>query len=428
MRVTNLEHHHAALRESMGADRRVAVVHDWLVTRAGAEQVLEQILLLFPGADVFTLVDLLPPGERAFLHGATVQTSFIQKLPILRQRHRALLPLMPLAIEQFDVSGYDLVISSSHAVAKGVITGPRQLHLCYCHSPIRYAWDLQHEYLREAGLAGASGWPARWLLHRIRMWDARTANGVDRFAANSRFIAQRVRKVYRRNARVVHPPVDIAAFTPGARREDFYLAASRFVPYKRMALIVDAFQAMPDRELVVIGDGPEFDRVRRRAAPNVRMLGWQPSDVLRDHMRRARAFVFAAEEDFGITPVEAQACGTPVIAYGSGGALDTMRDGVTGVLFGEQSVAAIVAAVERFERDESRYSPIAIRANAERFSVEQFRERFTRFVTDAWSARAGPRRGRSGASANARAPRPVAGRTAGFVASPAARHVSSSGS
>ena len=429
MRATGEATPGAALAAHLGPDCRVAVVHDWLVTYAGAERVLEQILLLFPRADVFTLVDLLQPEERGFLHGARVRTSFLDRLPLLRQRYRLLLPLMPLAIEQMDVSAYDLVISSSHAIAKGIITGPRQLHLCYCHSPIRYAWDLQHEYLREAGLEGPAGWPARWLLHRIRMWDARTANGVDRFAANSRFVAQRVRKVYRRRARVIHPPVDIAAFTPGTRHEGFYLAASRFVPYKRMALIVDAFRSLPDRRLVVIGDGPEFEKVRKRAGPNVALLGWQPADVLRDHMRRARAFVFAAEEDFGIAPVEAQACGTPVIAYGRGGALDTMIDRVTGVLFHEQSGAAIASAVERFEREEARLSRAAIRANAERFSVERFRTRFARFVMDAWDAHTGARRERSTAESGARdAQRGLTVRTAGFAAPPAARRISSSGS
>jgi len=365
---------------------RVAVVHDWLVTRAGAERVLEQILVLFPQAEVFTIVDLLDERERAFLHGATVHTSFLDRLPgWLRRRHRSLLPLMPLAVEQFDLSGFDLVISSSHAVAKGVITGPQQLHISYCHSPIRYAWDLQHEYLRQSGLKGVRSFLARAALHYIRNWDTRTANGVDVFVANSRFIAQRVYKVYRRQASVIHPPVDVDAFSPGAERDDYYLAASRLVPYKRVPLIVEAFAGMLERRLVVIGDGPDMRRVREAAGPNVEVLGWQPDDVLRDHMRRARAFVFAAEEDFGILPVEAQACGTPVIAYGAGGALETVVDGVTGVHFDRQTVTGVADAVRRFERIETTLSAAGIRRNAERFAAATFRERFRGFVSAEWS-------------------------------------------
>jgi glycosyltransferase involved in cell wall biosynthesis len=374
-------------------DLRIAIVHDWLVTYAGAERVLEQLLVLFPHADVFTIVDLLPDGDRDFLNGARVNTSFIQRLPLVRNRHRAMLPLMPLAVEQFDVSDYDLVISSSHAVAKGVITGPGQLHIGYCHSPMRYAWDLQHQYLRESGARGLKGWLARWFLHRMRIWDARTGNGVDSFVANSRFIARRIRKVYGRRARVIHPPVDVAGFTPGERRDDFFLAASRMVPYKRLALVVEAFAAMPDRRLVVIGDGPEMKRVRAVAGPNVELAGWQPTPVLRDAMQKARAFVFAAEEDFGIMPVEAQACGTPVVAYGSGGVIDTVRDGETGLFFHQQSVPALIDAIRRFDRIADSLCVRTIRANAERFSAEHFRDAFTRHVAARWARSS---RGRAG--------------------------------
>lgn len=365
---------------------RVAVVHDWLVTFAGAERVLEQILALFPQAEVFTTVDLLDETQRGFLGGARVHTSFLDRLPgWLRRRHRGLLPLMPLAVEQFDLSGFDLVISSSHAVAKGVITGPHQLHISYCHSPIRYAWDLQHEYLRQSGLTGLRSALARAMLHYVRNWDSRTANGVDSFIANSRFIARRVHKIYRRKATIIHPPVDVDRFSPGTGRDDFYLAASRLVPYKRIPLIVEAFAGLPDRRLVVIGDGPELRRACAAAGPNVEILGYQPDPVLLDHLQRARAFVFAAEEDFGILPVEAQACGTPVIAYGAGGALDTVVDGVTGVLFDRQTVASITRAVARFERQEASFSPAVIRRNAERFSAATFRDRFHAFVAGEWS-------------------------------------------
>ncbi len=301
--------------------KRIAVVHDWLVTYAGAERVLEQILRCYPEADLFSLVDFLPEGGRGFILDKPVTTSFVQGLPFARKKYRAYLPFMPLAVEQFDLSGYDLVISSSHAVAKGVLTGPDQLHLCMCYSPIRYAWDLQHQYLRESGLdRGLKGWMAKALLHYIRLWDTRTANGVDGFIAISGYIARRIRKAYRRESTVLYPPVDVADFPLRREKEDFYVTASRMVPYKKVDLIVEAFSSMPDKRLVVIGDGPDLAKVRAKAGPNVELLGFASADVLRDHLQRARAFVFAAEEDFGIAPLEAQACGTPVIACGRCGA------------------------------------------------------------------------------------------------------------
>ena len=364
---------------------KVAIVHDWLVTYAGAERVLEQMLAVYPDADLFSLIDFVPEQERAFLGNRPVRTSFLQRLPGVRRRYRSFLPLMPLAIEQFDLSGYDLVLSSSYAVAKGVITGPDQLHLCMCHSPVRFAWDLQHQYLREAGLEkGVGSMLVRYMLHRLRVWDLRTANGVDGFIAISRFIRRRIWKVYRRKSVVIYPPVDISAFTPGGAREDFYVTASRMVPYKRIDLIVEAFAAMPQRKLVVIGDGPEARRIRSRGARNIAFLGQQPFEILRDHLRRARAFVFAAEEDFGIAPLEAQACGTPVIAYGKGGALETIRGlgelSPTGMFFQEQSVSSLVNAVEIFERDRGSIDSAACRQNAERFAPERFRNEFSAYV------------------------------------------------
>jgi glycosyltransferase involved in cell wall biosynthesis len=366
---------------------RLAIVHDWLVTYAGAERVLEQMLAVYPDADLYTMVDSLADEERFFIGGRKPRTSFIQHLPGARRRYRSYLPLMPLAVEQFDLSAYDLVISSSYAVAKGVLTGPDQLHLCLCYSPIRYAWDLQHQYLRESGLErGIRSWLARYLLHRIRTWDALTANRVDGFIAISDFIARRIRKVYRREAEVIYPPVDTDAFDIGREKEDYFVTASRMVPYKRMDLVVEAFSQMPDRRLVVIGDGPEAAKVRSKAGSNVQLLGQQPLSVLRENLQRARGFVFAAEEDFGIAPLEAQACGTPVIAFGKGGVCETIRDledsNPTGVFFGEQTVAAIVEAVHRFDRESQRISPAACRANALRFSIARFRREFHGYVED----------------------------------------------
>jgi glycosyltransferase involved in cell wall biosynthesis len=373
---------------------KVAIVHEWLVTRAGSEKVVEEILGLFPQADLFTLIHALPPGQDEFLRGRKVTTSFLQKLWGAKSRHRLFMPLMPFAIEQFDLSSYDLVISSSHAVAKGVITGPDQVHLSYIHSPMRYAWDLQHTYLAESGLSrGFRSLLARALLHYLRIWDMRTANGPERMIANSAYIARRIAKAYRREADVVHPPVDLENLPFGAQREDFYLAASRMAPYKRMALIVAAFARMPHRKLVVIGDGPEMPLARRLATSNIEIMGYRDDATLRDCLRRARALVFAAEEDFGILPVEAQACGAPVIAYGRGGALETVigpeRDRPTGLFFHEQSEAAIIEAVEHFERDRARFAPENCRANAQRFSRAIFREKFMA-VVEAETARLAP--------------------------------------
>ena len=366
---------------------KIAIVADWLTTYAGSERVLEQMIACFPEADVFAVVDFVPKAERGFLQGKQPHTTVIQKLPGARKYARHYLPLMPLAIEQLDLSAYDLILSSSHAVAKGVIVGPDQLHISYVHSPIRYAWDLQHQYLRESGLeSGLKSWLVRVLLHRIRLWDQRTQYGVDEFIANSGFIARRTRRVYGRSATVIYPPVDVAAFALHAAKEDFYLAASRLVPYKRMDLIVEAFSQMPDKKLVLIGDGPDMDKIRAKAGPNVTIMGYQPFSVLKDHMQRARAFVFAAEEDFGIAPVEAQACGTPVIAFGKGGALETGRGlGVvdtnpTGIFFAEQTVPAITAAVDEFEQNAAAFDPAAIRQHAEGFSVAHFKDAYRSFV------------------------------------------------
>lgn len=373
-----------------GTAMKIAIVHDWLVTYAGAERVLEQIIYCYPDADLFSVVDFLPEKDRGFLQGKIPTTTFIQKLPGASKHYRNYLPLMPLAIEQLDLSAYDLILSSSHAVAKGVLVGPDQLHVCLCYSPIRYAWDLQHQYLRESDLiSGPKSWIVRYLLQKIRLWDLRTVNGVDRFVAISKFIARRIHRVYGRDSQIIYPPVDIDAFTLSSTKEDFYLTASRMVPYKRIDIIVEAFASMPEKQLIVIGNGPDFEKIRAKATPNVRLMGYQPFSVLLDHMQRAKAFVFAAEEDFGIAPVEAQACGTPVIAYGKGGALETIRgleagDEVTGVFFKEQTVHSLREAVNLFETIQ--IDSAQCRKNAERFSVARFRTQYMNAVDAAVTA------------------------------------------
>ncbi|MFM0021155.1 glycosyltransferase family 4 protein [Paraburkholderia azotifigens] len=364
---------------------KVAIVHDWLVVSGGAEKVLQNIIECFPDADLFSLVDFME--DRACIKGKPVRTSFIQRLPFARKRYRAYLPLMPIAIEQLDLSAYDLVISSSHAVAKGVLTGPNQLHISYVHSPIRYAWDLQHQYLRESRLtAGLKSAMARMLLHYIRGWDSRSANGVDHLLANSKFIARRIRKAYQRDATVIYPPVDLSHMPIREGKENFYVTASRMVPYKRIDLIVKAFSQTPERRLVVIGDGPDMKKIKAVAGDNVTILGHQPFDVLVDHLQRARAFVFAAEEDFGISVVEAQACGTPVVAFGRGGALESVlglpRERPTGVFFKEQTAESLLEAVDRFEKYSGLFDARQCRKNAERFSSERFKTALTSFIED----------------------------------------------
>ena len=366
---------------------KAAIVHEWFSTYAGSERVVEQLLKVLPDADLFALVDFLGDDERRdHLAGKTVTTSFIQRLPLAKKRFRNYLPLMPLAVEQLDVTGYDVVVSSNHAVAKGVVVGPDQLHVSYVHSPIRYAWDLQHQYLAEAGLRrGVKGALTRAVLHYLRMWDQSAAARVGVFVANSRYIARRILNVYRREAEVIYPPVDVDSFPLQTDKGDFYLAASRMVPYKRMPMIAEAFaRHLPGKKLVMVGGGTELEKAKAAAGPNVRVMGHQPFGVLRDLMQRARALVFAAEEDFGIAPVEAMACGTPVIAFGRGGATESVVGGETGLFFDEQSPSCIAAAVERFERES--FDPHAIRRHAERFRPERFRAEFAALLDREWSA------------------------------------------
>jgi glycosyltransferase involved in cell wall biosynthesis len=360
---------------------RVAIVHEWLVTYAGSEKVLEVMLSMFPQADVFCLVDVMPEPLRGWLQGHRVQTSFLQGFPGVQHYHRKLLPLMPFAVEQLDVSGYDVVISNSHAVAKGVITGADQLHICYCYTPMRYAWDLQVQYLNESNLnAGVKSLLARWMLHKCRIWDSRTADGVDHFVACSNYIARRILKTYRRDSTVIYPGVAVENFHLCDEKRDYYVTCSRIVPYKKINLIVEAFRKMPDRKLVVIGDGPQFGQLKTLTTPNVTLLGAQPHEVLHSYLQGARAFIFAAEEDFGIAPLEAQACGTPVLAYGKGGACETVIDGVTGYHFSEQTADSICAAVKRFESTPQLFLPHSIRAHALKFSEDRFRQEFGKLV------------------------------------------------
>ncbi|WP_447883902.1 glycosyltransferase family 4 protein [Serratia fonticola] len=368
----------------------VGFVADWLVTYAGAEKVLAELFNIYPEATLYSVIDFLSDKDREKIGGATAKTTFIQKMPYAKTKYQKYLPILPFAIEQLDVSAHDVIISSSHAVAKGVLTGPDQLHISYVHSPIRYAWDLQHQYLKSAGLnSGLKGMMAKYFLSKMRIWDYRTANGVDHFIANSHFIARRIKKVYGRSADVIYPPVNVDKFIMNEKKDEYYLTASRMVPYKRIDLIVEAFSHMPDKKLVVIGDGSEMKKVKSLAGRNVEILGYQDDDTLISYMKDAKAFVFCAEEDFGITPVEAQACGTPIIAFGKGGSLETIipigNRNSTGVFFDSQNVKSIINAVELFEKNQHEFSPLSCRKNSERFSEQRFRIEMNEYVSNKWN-------------------------------------------
>ena len=368
----------------------VAVVHEWLVDYAGSERVLEQILALYPNALLYLLIDRMPQPERARFPSRRTVTSFLQRLPGVPRHFTRYPPLMPLAVEQFDLSGHDLVISSSHCVAKGVITPPDALHLCYCHSPMRYAWDMQAETLRTEGLdRGPLSWLARWMMHRLRIWDASSANGVDHYAANSGFVAGRILKAYRRPATVIHPPVKLAvqakqtAAVP-ERRSRHYVTVGRLMGYKNVGLMLEAFRQLPEHRLTIVGSGPQLRALQRQAPKNVRFAGHLPEAALQAELRSATAFVFAAVEDFGIAPVEALAIGTPVIAYARGGALDYLRHGDNAWLFHEPTPEALAQAVLSSEEAWPTDVHERCERSAQRFGPERFRAEFSAWVQTRW--------------------------------------------
>lgn len=357
-------------------DMRVALVHYWLVSWRGGERVLKAIADLFPTADIFAHVVDSEIIEREF-PGRIVSTTFVSRLPFARKLYQRYLPLMPLALESLNLQDYDLVISSEAGPAKGVVVAPGAVHICYCHSPMRYAWDRYYDYCEQAGMMTRALMAPT--MHYMRLWDQVSAQRVDHFVANSRFVAGRIEKYYRRTAEVIHPPVRVADCKIGRREGEFYLSVGQLVAYKRPDLLVEAFNSL-GRPLLMIGGGELFGRLRRMARSNIRLVGSQSSEIIRDSYARCRALVFPGVEDFGIVPVEAMASGKPVIAYGGGGVLDTVVDGITGVLFHEQSASGVVDAVRKFEQIEGTFDPATIRGHAERFSEEVFVKRFSAFV------------------------------------------------
>ena len=358
---------------------KTAVVHDWLMSQGGAERVLDEILELYP-SPVFTLFQNLENGLSGNIGKAEIKQSFIQKLPL--EHYRNYLPLYPFAIERFDLSAYDLIISSSHSVAKGVKTHRNQLHICYCHTPMRYAWDLEEHYLESMGPLKAL--VARKVLNFLRKWDVSSIQRVDVFIANSHYVANRIKRVYGREATVIYPPVSTHLFTPKEKKEDYYITVSRLVSYKKVDLLIHAFNKMPSKKLKIVGTGPELEKLRAKARDNIEILGFQSSENIRDLLASAKGFVFAAEEDFGIAPLEAQASGTPVIAYGRGGALETVVQGVTGLFFADQTPFSLISAVLEFEK--MTWNSSLIRKHAEKFGVGRFKKELKQFIDQQWES------------------------------------------
>lgn len=360
-------------RAPQGGPLRVAIVHYWLVGMRGGEKVVEGLCDMFPQADIFT--NAYRPqriSERIKRH--PVKTTFVGRLPYAWRLYKKYLPLMPVALEQLDLREYDLVISSESGPAKGVITRPETLHLCYCHAPMRYAWSMYFDYLRNANPIVRLAMP--WLLHWLRLWDWQAAARVDFFIANSHCIARQITKYYRRPAVVVHPPVDVESFAPSSERGSYFLCVGQLVRYKRFDLAIEACNRLKV-PLVIIGEGEEWRALHRIAGPTIRFLGRQDADALQQFYARCRALIFPGEEDFGIVPIEVMASGRPVIAFARGGALETVIPGETGVLFANQMPGAIVDAIEQFAAVEDSFDAARLVQHARRFSPENFRRRMS---------------------------------------------------
>lgn len=363
---------------------KIALVHEWLVFYAGGERVFESFTNIWKDADVFALVDFLNDEERKIiLKGKHAHTTFIQKLPFAEKKFRSYLPLFPLAIESLNLSKYDVIVSSSHAVTKGVRKKPNQLHISYCHSPMRYIWDEAETYFKSAGLdSGVKKIIATKILNYLRKWDLKTAKRPDYLLANSYYIAEKLKRTYNRESTVIYPPVDVDKFKCVEQKDDYYFVASRLVPYKRIDLIIEAFAQMPDKRLIIAGTGPELEKLKNKFLINVEFLGYQDEQALKDLMQKAKAFVFAAEEDFGIVVVEAMACGTPVIALNKGGTAETVIDGKTGILFNEQRVEDIKEAVKKFEQMEDKFNHKEIADHTKNFSRSIFEHKIKDYVDE----------------------------------------------
>ncbi len=353
---------------------KVALVHDWITNIGGAEKVLETIYEIFPESDIYTL--FYEKDKIKNIDIKKIKTSFLQKLPFINKIYRYYLPIYPLIIENFNLENYDVIISSSHAVAKGIICYPEQTHICYCHTPMRYIWDMYYQYIENLGIIKRILFSI--ISHYLRIWDVSSSHRVDFFIANSKFVARRIEKYYNRKATVIYPPVDVLKFNVEENKENYFLTVSRFVPYKRVDIIVSTFKKLKNQKLVIIGDGPEYNKIKKLACncKNIEILGYKDFNTMRKYLEKAKAFIYTAKEDFGISIVEAQACGTPVIAYGYGGASETVIHKKTGILFYQQNEKALIEAIKLFENIKDKFNPFEIRKHAEKFSKENFIKKF----------------------------------------------------
>lgn len=365
---------------------KVAIVQDWFVVNGGAEKVVKELVALYPNADVYGLIDFLSEEDRQdIVAGKKITTSFLQHFPYAKQNYRNWLLLFPLAIESLDLSAYDVIISSSYAVAKGVKKLPHQLHICYCHSPIRYAWDLQDEYLSHLG--NVKKWLAKPILAYIRYWDIKTLNRVDVFLANSKYIADRIKRIYKRDAQVVYPPINIEEYVGTLTKKEYYFTSARLVAYKKIDLIIKAFNQMPHLKLVVGGNGPDLVKLKQLANHNISFTGFLPKAELTKYMQESKAFILAANEDFGITSIEAQSCYTPVIALKMGGYLETVVENKTGFFFDEQTAESIKSCVLQFEQLDFDLNPAFFKKNITMFSRSNFINTFTAIIQKHVSAK-----------------------------------------
>lgn len=360
---------------------KIAIVCDWLTVNGGAEKVIHAMHELFPSAPIFT--SLYNPEKVQGFENTTVKTSFLQKIPGAKKHHQLFLPLMPYAFESMNLDDYDIVISSSHSCAKGIITKPKTLHICYCHTPMRYAWDNHNEYISQYTMGKMTKRIGRNLMHSIRMWDRLAAERVDSYVTNSHFVQNRIEKYYRKKSTVIHPPVDLSQFEIEKGEKDYYLAIGRLTPYKRFATIVEAFNTL-DKPLVIVGTGVEEKYLKSIANKNIIFMGHVSDEKIAGIYANAKALIFPQIEDFGITPLESMASGRPVIAYKEGGALETVKEGITGIFFKEQTAEGIINAVREFEKDYKDFSPERIREHAKKFSLESFKEKFRSYIEDTW--------------------------------------------